>query len=79
MDTYEHILDLVRRRKPIPSPIVTDALSTRYSEPDEQSRREVHNIVEAVRSVGAIVHNVDELEALGQNLLHASYYTAPDF
>lgn len=80
MDAYEHILDSVRRRKPIPATVASEALGERMAlEGTDQRKREVHTIVEAVRTTGAVVHNVDELDALGMNLQHASYYAAPEF
>lgn len=80
MDTYVHILDSVRRRQPIPAQVACEALGERMSlEPNEQRRREVHNIVGAIRTTGAVVHNIDECYDLLGDLQHASYYEGPDF
>ena len=80
MDAYEHILDSVRRRKPIPAAVVSEALGDRLPLlGTDQRKREVHTIVEAVRTTGAVVHNVDECYGLLWDLRHASAYTEPEF
>lgn len=80
MSDYRYIMECAAKRTPIPGQVVADSLNELMSlPPTDEAKRQIHEIKEAVRLTGAIVKTEEEINHLGNTLIHASYAEHPPF